>query len=124
VNAAARQSGLVLVYVSVLGLLMMLIWTLAWNATHETIHVEAVHELRAARDEGVTRVAAYGLGLLETGIPEQDPYECLVTITNGSGTFVGTLQFSSVVWPDTWTVSAWKATESELLMLPEAPASF
>ena len=118
------ERGFILVAVSVMGLLMMAIWAVAYRSTADLIRVEALHVERDARDVSVTRALAAALALLETGEPPSDPYACLFTITEGAATYTCTGTYASVVYPDTWTVTATLSTDDEIATLPAAPATF
>ncbi len=117
---------MVLVYVTVLGLLMALMWTLAWRATQDAIRVERAASWRDKRDASVTRAGAQALTLLSTGRPPSDPYTCLITVVDedDSSLHVCTAEFSSVTYPHTWTVDVWEATEAEQATLADAPETF
>ena len=52
------ERGLVLVYVSILGFLMALVWALSWRATHDTIHVERSLVRRAEHDGSASLILA------------------------------------------------------------------
>ena len=118
------QRGFVLVYVSVLGLLMMLIWGLAWRGTQDAIRIERGDVWRTTREESVIQAGAVGLELLSTGLPPSDPYECIVSVSGATDSFDVYVSYSSIFYPHTWTVDARLATDDEVLMLPAAPASF
>jgi hypothetical protein len=123
--ADRNQRGFVLVYVSVLGILMALMWVLAWRGTQDAIRVERSFEWREARDTSVIRAGAEAMELMETGLPPTEPtYSCIITIVDEDEIYNCTVLFSSVVYWHTWTVDVWPSTDAELATLPAAPGSF
>lgn len=118
------ERGLILVYVSVLGFLMLMIWTLSWRATQDTIRVERSLVRRQTHDASVTRAAAVALELLETELPPSDDYACIVTITDGGETYDCFVQYSPVIYPWSWDVDVRLATVDEIATYPAAPESF
>jgi hypothetical protein len=115
----------VLVFVSIMGLLLMALWAVSWQAMHDAIATERFHLERERRDERLARGLAEGLHLLETGVPPEDPYACVLLVTDDEGEERAvTLTYASLVYPETWTVSAAASTTEEQVTLPEAPSSF
>jgi hypothetical protein len=119
-----RERGLVLVYVSVLGFLMLMVWTLSYRATLDTIRVERSLVLRSTHDASVTRAAAVALELLETDLPPTEIYTCIVTITDGSDVYACLVEYSPVIYPTSWDVDVRLATADEIATYPAAPSSF
>lgn len=118
------ERGLVLVYVSVLGFLMLMVWTLSWRATHDTIRVERSLVWRQAHDTSVTRAMAVALGLLETDLPPTENYICIVTVSEGDTSYDCLVEYSPVIYPWSWDVDVRLATAGEVATYPPAPASF
>ena len=118
------ERGLVLVYVSVLGFLMLMVWTLSWRATHDTIRVERSLVWRQAHDASVKRAAAVALELLETDLPPTEDYACIVTVTDGGTVYQCLVQYSVVFYPWTWDIDVRLATAEDLSIYPDAPNSF
>src|SRR5690606_14670902 len=90
---ARRQRGFVLVTVSVMGALLMALWLIAWQATHDGLRAERFDLARERRDVALVRALAAGLHLLETGEPPSDPYACLYTVVDGADTHEVTLTY-------------------------------
>jgi hypothetical protein len=118
------ERGLILVYVSVLGFLMLMVWTLSWRATQDTIRVERSLVWRQTHDASVTRAAAVALELLETELPPSDDYACIVTVTDGDAVYECLVQYSPVIYPWSWDVDVRLATPEEVASYPPAPDSF
>jgi len=125
VRATRRgERGAVLLIVTVLGLLAMAVWGLAWRATHDAIRVEGFVVQRDARARSVLPALAHGIALLRLGHPPTDPYECIDTVADGAETHACTLVFTSQGSSETWRVDARLATEEEQSELPPMPATF
>ncbi len=123
-KARRGERGLILVYVSVLGFLMMLVWSLSWRATHDAIRVERSLTWRDTHDTSVTRAAAIGLELLETGFPPTEDYTCIVTIVDGADVYECLLEYSIVTWPWRRGLDVRLATDAEVAIYPAAPVTF
>ena len=118
------EGGYVILYVTILGLLAMGLWGLAWRATHDTIRTEKFEVRRAVRSEGVAAALAEGLLLLETGRPPSDPFQCVKTVANGTDSYACTLTYTSQGDQDHWEVTSRIATPDELQNLSPAPGTF
>ncbi len=118
------ERGLVLVYVSVLGFLMALVWAMSWRATHDMIHVERAFVRRSVHDASVKRAGAVATALLETGMPPSESYACIVTVTDGATTYDCLVEYYPVIHPWTWGIDVSLATADDVATYPAAPASF
>ena len=118
------ERGLVLVYVSILGFLMALVWAMSWRATHDTIHVERAFVRRAVHDASVKRAGAVALALLETGTPPSDTYACIVTVSDGATAYDCLVEYYPVIHPWTWGVDVSLATAADIATHPAAPDTF
>lgn len=126
VNASRRgERGHVLLVVAVMGLLAMALWGQAWRATHDGMRLERFERLRDERTRGLEPALERMVDLLRSGRPPADPYECLVTVSEGPTEFWQVkATFASGVDDDHWTVDCRFATPGEAAGLPAAPASF
>jgi len=99
-------------------ILAMFLWAAAFAHSTGCLRTLKACQLRA---DGVrpTRALAWGLALLETGLPPETPYSCRVQ-PEGNSTFV--LTFQETI-PLQYTVTVRPATSSDA-SLPSAPASF
>lgn len=118
------ERGSALVIVTVIGLLSLGLFGLAWRGTHDAIRVESFERRRAERDESILVALADGVSLLESGRPPSDPFSALMAITGELGDYDCTVTWSSAGDLDTWDVSVAESTEAELLLLDPAPARF
>jgi hypothetical protein len=124
VKARRGERGSVLMLVSVMGLLAMALWGLAWRGTHDDIRLER-RELQAeVRTRSLYPALADMLDLLRSGRPPSDPYECLVSISDATGGWQVAASFSSDGDQDHWVVDCRAATSSQIANLPPAPPSF
>jgi hypothetical protein len=118
------EQGFVLLYASILGLLAMGLWMLAWRGTHDTIRTEKFEVTRNVRSESVMQAMGWALNLLGTGRPPSDPYACIFTVPGSSTSHDCTVIFTSAGDEDHWQVEATPATSAELGSLPPAPSTF
>ncbi|MFT7461859.1 MAG: hypothetical protein ACI9EF_000193 [Pseudohongiellaceae bacterium] len=123
VQTRSGESGLALLLVTILGVVLMSSWAIAWRGTNDTIRVERILKLRESRNEGVSVALYDAVDLLRSGAPATDPCECLVTVTVG-GRVVSFKAVYSSMTPLDWDVVVTKATAGEKLLLPDLPASF
>lgn len=124
-GAARRPDrGLVLVYVSILGLLMGVVFVLASRGILDATKVDRFHNRRVERDETVVRAGAVALELLATGLPPSDPYACIISVTGESTTHDLRVDYTSVVYPHTWDIDVVQADADDLATLPTAPSTF
>ena len=102
--------------------LAMLLWTALYRHTTGFLRMEKACRLRSDRATGCTRALAWGLSLLETGIPPGGlDYSCRVVVASGPG---GTYVVSYVkAAEDVYAVSVRPAT-AEDSSLPLAPENF
>ena len=99
--------------------LAMLMWLAAFAHVGGYIRVEKACQLRNARSDGPTRAMAWGLTLLEGGVPPSNPYSCRMAVNSGL-TYVVTFN-ESPQW--TFAVTARLAGPADG-QLPAAPAQF
>ncbi len=118
------ERGHALLLATVLGIVAMSAWALAFLTTRDLIRTEKVVAQRAERDASVTRALAHALELLRTGLPPDQPYECVYAFEDGEQKHQCTLVYSKDEDTGHWTVEARCSTETELGMLPDAPESF
>ena len=114
-----RHTGHALVGTMCFLVLMMLLWLAAFSHLGSYMRVEKATQTRQARDGGCTREMAWGLTLLETGLPPTNPYSCRVVPGNGQ-TYV--IKFTSYV-ALRYSVSVRPATSGDN-SLPNAPGKF
>jgi hypothetical protein len=119
-----REQGSVLMIVTVMGLLSMAFFGLAWRGTHDDIRLERRERLCDTRTRSLYPALADMLDLLRSGRPPTDPYECLVTIVDGADEWQIAATFSSDGDQDHWHVDCRLATSEQLAGLPAAPTSF
>lgn len=123
--ARRGERGTVLMLVTVMGLLAMAIWGLAWRGTQDDIRLERFEVQRDLRTKSLYPALADMLDLLRSGRPPSDPYACIVTESDGlGGEWHVTASFSSDGDQDHWNVDCRAATDSDLADLPAAPPSF
>ena len=103
--------------------LAMILWLAAFGQMAGYGRIEKVSHIRQDRATQSMRALAWGLALLESGLPPTNPYSCRVTPDSGTGRqFVITFQRTS--WVERkYTVSVRPATPSDTL-LPPAPTKF
>ncbi len=118
------ERGQVLLIVTVLGLLAMAAWGLAWRATHDAIRTDRVMVQRALRTASVLPALAHGAAALRGGHPPSDPFECIDTLIDGTESYDCLLLFTSQINSETWQVSCRIATPSEVSSLPTLPLAF
>jgi hypothetical protein len=124
-RARRAERGSVLMIVTVMGLLAMALWGLAWRGTHDDIRLERVETLRDVRTKSLYPALADMLDLLRSGRPPSDPYACLVTESDGAGgVWQVAATFTSDGDQDHWSVDCRAATETQVADLPAAPATF
>ena len=99
-------------------ILAMFLWAAAFAHATSCVRTLKACQLRAEADRP-TRTLAWGLALLETGLPPADPYSCRVQ-PDGNSEFVLTFQETL---PLQYAVTVRPATTSDA-SLPQAPASF
>jgi hypothetical protein len=122
--ARRGERGQVLLLVTVLGLLAMGLWLLAWRSTHDAIRMERIAVQRAIRAGSAQAALAQGLDLLASGRPPTDPFVCQTTMTSGADSFACAVSYVSQGSPDEWLVRARLATDDEQAELPAMPGSF
>jgi hypothetical protein len=92
-----RRRGHALIGTMTFLVLVMFLWLAAFGQLSSCARAEKVCLLRHDRAIGPTRALAYGLALLETGVPEPNPYACRYTPDAVSGRqFVITFQESAI----------------------------
>ena len=99
--------------------LAMLAWVAAFSALSSNLRTAKVLMIRQDREHGAIRALAWGLALLETGTPSENPYSCRVDVDSGR-IYVITFNLSS---PTEATVSVRPATAGDA-SLPLAPEEF
>ena len=116
-------SGHILLSTMAFLVLAMILWLAAFGQMASYGRLEKASRIRQDRATQSMRVLAWGLALLESGLPPTRPYSCLVTPDSGTGRqFVITFQRTS--WtPRKYTVSVRPATSLDTL-LPPAPTHF
>ena len=116
-----RQSGHALVGTMASLVLMMLLSMAAFEHLSGYLRVEKACQVRHDRATGQTQALAWGLALLETGVPPSNPYSCRVTPDlDPTRVFVVTF---SVTAPLEYSVSARPANAQDG-SLPVAPTTF
>ena len=116
-------SGHILLSTMAFLVLAMILWLAAFGQIAGYGRLEKVSRIRQDRATQSMRALAWGLALLESGLPPTNPYSCLVTPDSGTGRqFVITFQRTSLT-PRKYTVSVRPATPSDAL-LPLAPTYF
>ena len=116
-----RQSGHALVGTMASLVLMMLLSMAAFEHLSGYLRVENACQVRRDRATGQTQALAWGLALLETGVPPEDPYSCLVT-PNSDPTRVFVVTFR-IIEPLKYSVSARPAKANDDWQ-PIAPTTF
>ena len=106
-----RQSGHALVGTMGFLVLMMLLSIAAFEHLSGYVTVEKACQVRHDRATGQTRALAWGLALLETGVPPSDPYSCRVA-PDSDPTRVFVVTFS-VTAPLEYSVLARPATAQD-----------
>ena len=124
VNARRRERGSVLMIVTVMGVLSMALFGLAWRGTHDDIRLERRERLCETRARSLYPALADMLDLLRSGRPPIDPYECIVSISDGADEWQVVATFSSDGDQDHWNVDCRAATSEQFAELPAAPLSF
>jgi hypothetical protein len=124
VKTRRAERGSVLMIVTVMGVLAMALWGLAWRGTHDDIRLERAEVLRDTRTHSLYPALADMVDLLRSGRPPSDPYACLVTVTDATGEWTLAATFSSDGDADHWQVDCRAATETQIAELPAAPPSF
>lgn len=61
-------------------ILVMILWTGALNQTMTYLRIEKTCSDRLDYYRGCTKAASWAISLLETGLPETNPYSCLIRI--------------------------------------------
>ena len=116
-------SGHVLLGTMVFLVLAMILWLAVFGQMAGYGRLEKASRIRQDRATQSMRALAWGLALLESGLPPTDPYSCLVTPDSGTGRqFVIAFQRTSWVQYQ-YTASVRPATPSDTL-LPLAPTQF
>ena len=98
-------------------------WHLAWRATHDMIRAERYLVQRSERRQGVQRVLADAVLLLETGEPASSPDEYVVVITATPQDLQCHVTYTDLGGVD-WQVDVREATDVEVASLPSLPLSF
>lgn len=116
-------SGHILLSTMAFLVLAMILWLAAFGQIAGYGRIEKASRIRQDRATQSMRALAWGLALLESGLPPTNPYSCLVTPDSGTARqFVITFQRTS--WTERkYTVSVRPATPSDAL-LPPAPTQF
>lgn len=118
------QQGMALVLTAVLGFLAMALFSMALRSGHDAIRGEALEFRRERRAESITLSLAQAAAVLRTGLPPTDPYECVVTQTDGDGNSYDCKLTFSLSGSLQYDLSAVLATPTEMSSLPTLPASF
>jgi len=117
------ESGVALLLVTILGVVLMSSWAIAWKGTNDTVRIERILRMRGDRNVGVSTALYEAVDLLRSGTPSTDPYTCLVTvIVEGRGLACKAIYSSTS--PDVWDVVVTEATAGEEALLPDLPGSF
>jgi hypothetical protein len=74
--------------------LFLALWGVTFRQTASVIRVASVQTLRLQRDQGSVQAVAYGVTLLETGLPPTSPYVGAVVIQTPTGPRSFTVTFS------------------------------
>ena len=117
------QRGHALILTTILGIMALGAWAMAFLTTRDLVRVEKSVAQRELRDESVTRALATGVKLLRTGTPEDDTYACIVNVPAEVGEHNCTLQFDKQE-NERWSVEARISTEDEIASLPPVPSTF
>ena len=117
------ERGHALILTTILGIMALAAWAMAFLTTRDLVRVEKSVAQRALRDESVTRAMATGVKLLRTGTPEADTYACIVNLPAAEGEHNCTLRFDKQEG-ERWSVEAYMSTEDELVSLPPVPSTF
>lgn len=99
--------------------LVMLLWVGVHRQTAAYLRVEKTSLLRQQRAVGGTRALAWGLALLETGLPPADPYRCRALVDAGTSFVLTFRQEDGQVYSVTVRPAA-----PEERALPAAPNNF
>jgi hypothetical protein len=101
--------------------LFLALWGVTFRQTASVIRVASVQTLRLQRDQGSVQAVAYGVTLLETGLPPTSPYVGAVVIQTptGSRSFTVTFSFESGT---NWSVYATPTASGD--NPPLLPSSF
>lgn len=106
--------------------LISAIWLLSNRQTGSLLLLEAALGRRAQRDAGSLAALARGVGLLETGTPTTDDYDCEIVLDTPEGAVSYTVSYSKLGdeagGATRWSVSASRTTEGE--NPPEMPSTF
>jgi hypothetical protein len=122
-HASRRRSGFALLAAVAVALLTLAAWAVAYRAMQDSIRTEGFFYARAKRDTTVTRALAQGIGLLRTGAPPSDPYQCVMTMDSGETHRPCTVTFTGL-GASTWQVESHPSTDAEAASLPAAPDHF
>lgn len=111
-----RRAGLALIAVLAQLTLIFMVWSLANRQCASTIAVEEALGRRDWRQSGSLAALAFGVGLLESGLPPEavlglegdpDSYRCTVEVARNGATATYTLTYVRLDEPTgRWSVSA------------------
>lgn len=114
-----RHSGHVLLGTMTFLILAMLVWLAAFSAMSANVRTAKIFLLRQDLEHGAYRALAWGLALLETGNPPENPYSCRAAVDTDL-TYVITFNLAS---PTEASVFVRAATAGDT-SLPWAPEEF
>lgn len=118
-STRSRRCGHVLLGTTAFLALAMLAWLAAFSTITSNLRTAKIFMVREDREHGAIRALAWGLALLETGTPSENPYSCRAEVDSDK-TYVITFSLSS---PTEATVSVRPATAGDIA-LPFAPPEF
>lgn len=114
-----HRSGHVLLGTMTFLVLAMLAWVMTFSAVNANLRTAKAFVVRQDREHGALRALAWGLALIETGTPTENPYSCRAAVDTDK-TYVITFTLAS---PTEATVSV-RPTTADDATLPWAPEEF
>ncbi len=115
----AGNSGHALLGTMAFVVLMMLLWMASFAQLSGYTRVEKASYLRDAQATGPVEAMAWGLELLQTGLPPSNPYSCRMTASTGRSFVIAYTETAALKY----TVTVRPALESDS-ELPAAPDRF
>lgn len=116
-----RRFGYTLTGVIIFLVIATILWASVMSRIGGYLRTEKSFRIRHMQQNGFTHALAWGLTLLETGLPPEDDYSCLMASpVDSNNVFVTTFTQTADSY---YTINVRPATELDM-WLPHAPATF